>query len=151
MHNESTAMLLKVCCDVFEQLAFMFGEIIEKDDVSCDSNSFLRAHMSFKGDRTGTVEIVLPAELAETLAINILGIDDSDNIEPGTSEDAVKELLNTVCGRLLTVLYGEEAVFDLSVPSTSVLDNQQWKSALDSKSYSAIDIEDNPVLALVSE
>lgn len=151
MQDDKLLVLAKVCCDVFEQLAFMFGEIIDKDDVSCDSNRFIRALMSFQGDRSGSVELLLPAELAEMLAYNILGIDNDDTLDPGTSEDAVKEMLNTICGKLLTVLYGDKEVFDLSVPETSVIDTRQWKTLLDEKNYIAIDMEDNPVLMYLDE
>ncbi len=146
MNSETSEVLKTVCCDVFEQLAFMFGEEIDKEDIESDSNKFMKAQMSYKGEREGEIDIVLPSELADALAINILGLDEDDAIDSGASTDALKELLNTICGRMMTSLYGEEAVFDLSVPKTDELDNEQWQAVINDKEYLAIDMEDNPVL-----
>lgn len=46
--------LKKVCSDVFEQLAFMFGDEIEKDEIESDAETFLRASMTFQDIFRGT-------------------------------------------------------------------------------------------------
>jgi len=146
MQSEKIEILKKVCCDVFEQLAFMFGEELDRDEVESDSESFISAEMTFSGHLAGSIELIVPSELTRKLAYNILGLDDNDKIDQGGYDDALKELLNTICGRMLTSTFGEEAVFDLHVPLTSQLNNSQWEAVLDEKEYIAIDIEDSPVL-----
>jgi len=150
MQLDKMEILKKVCCDVFEQLAFMFGEDLDKDEVECDAESFIRADMAFSGYLSGTLEIIVPFELTRKLAYNILGLDDNETIEQGGYEDAVKELLNTICGRMLTSFFGDEVIFDLHVPETARLNNQQWEALLKEKEYLAIEIEDNPILLYVS-
>ncbi len=150
MSNEHDEVVKQVCCDVFEQLAFMFGEELDKDLLDSDSNVFIRATMQFTGDQTGDIEIIVPAELAESLAYNILGFEEGDELEQGASEDALKELLNTICGRIVTEMYGETSVFDLTVPRTKEISNEQWKTILAEQDYMAIDIEDNPVLLSIT-
>ncbi len=150
MSSKNSEILKQVCCDVFEQLAFMFGEELDPDEIESDSETFIRASMKYIGDIQGTIEIIVPNELAESLAYNILGIDEDDELEEGGSEDALKELLNTITGKLITAAYGEEKVFDLSIPETNDISNEEWESLLEENDYIAIDIEDNPVLLYTS-
>jgi hypothetical protein len=146
MQNEQREKLKKVCSDVFEQLAFMFGEVIEKDEVESDAEEFLRASMTFSGNRSGSIEIIIPRELSPHIAANILGADENERQDALSYEDALKELLNTICGRMLTALFGEEAVFNLHVPETHLLSIRQWNELLEEKDFIAFDIDDNPVL-----
>lgn len=150
MQSNQQEIFKKVCCDVFEQLAFMFGEELDRDEVESNSDTFIKASMSFSGNVSGDIEIIVPSELAQKLACNILGLDDDVIQEQVSYADALKELLNTICGRMLTSLFGEEAVFDLHVPVTTELNESQWDTTLNEKEYIAIDIEDNPVLLYAS-
>jgi len=146
MQSEQREKLKKVCSDVFEQLAFMFGDEIEKDEIESDAETFLRASMTFSGHFSGNIEIIMPLKLTEQLAGNILGLDEAERGDQANFEDALKELLNTICGRMLTALFGEEAVFNLHVPETNLLTRQQWNALLAEKDFIAFDLEDNPVL-----
>jgi len=145
MKNDDRALIIKVCCDVFEQLAFLFAEEIDMDEAESSSESFYQAFMTFTGEQKGSVDIVVPSELTQNLAYNILGTDPTDGLAPGTAEDALKELLNTICGRILTSLYGDMAVFDLSVPQTISLSLEQFKSLAETSDYITFDVESNPV------
>ncbi len=149
MSNDYNEQIVTVCCDIFEQLAFMFGETIDLDEAESDSEIFFRASMTFKGEHEGSIDIIVPKELAELLAVNILGIeDDADSMEEGTAEDALKELLNTICGKLLPIIYGDDKIFDLSPPLTSRLSTEEWEALLEDENYFAIEIEEQPVLIL---
>lgn len=151
MQNEQIEIVIKVCCDIFEQLAFMFGEELDVAEVESDSESFIKAEMFFSGHLSGNIEIIVPTDLSKQLANNILGLEaDDETIEQGGYDDAVKEMLNTICGRMLPRLFGDAAVFDLHVPQTSQLNNQQWELLLKEKKHRAIEIEDYPVLLYAS-
>ena len=146
MNKKHEEILIKVSCDIFEKLSFMFGEVIDLDEAESDSDLFIKADMSFKWEKDGTVEIIVPSELAESLAKNILGIDESDNLDQVSPHDALKELLNTICGRLLPAIFGDENIFDLYPPQTSEINYEEWESLLENKDYIVVEIEDNPVL-----
>jgi CheY-specific phosphatase CheX len=51
--------------------------------------------------------------------------DDPNAIAKGA--DALKELLNVLCGNLLTAFAGEEPVFDLAVPETMPFSPEDWE------------------------
>ena len=44
-----------------------------------------------------------------------------------TGLDALKELVNLICGELTVALFGEEPVFDLGVPRVSGIDGARWR------------------------
>lgn len=146
MKNEDRNILREVCFSVFEQLAFMFGDEIEDDELETDADSFLRASMGFKGSSQGIVEVIVPQTISSLLACNILGLEEDHIIDQDTAIDALKELLNTITGRLITSLYGEDDIVDLTIPQTDELDLSEWEALVDSDAYIAVTIEDTPIL-----
>jgi CheY-specific phosphatase CheX len=149
MKNEDRKILCQVCFSVFEQLAFMFGEELEEDEIDIDADRFLRASMGFNGPQQGTVVIVVPLTITSLMACNILGLEEVQHIDEDTAVDALKELLNTITGRLMTSLFGEEVVMDLAIPVTEELNHTAWQVLVESNEYLAITIEDNPVLITI--
>ena len=140
-------ILIKVCCDVFESLSFMFGEAIDLDEVDSESESFINVSISYKGDRAGAIILIVSAETAKILAYNILGIDeDEEDLPFESSMDALKELLNTICGQFITSRYGDEPVFDLTVPETKIISLDEWQESVDSGNFLSLNVEDEPIL-----
>jgi len=150
MNTEGSTTIKKICFDIFGQLAFMFGEELEKDDVECPEDNFIKAVMTFAGHKNGSIEIIIPTRLAPALAYNILGIDDSDPMESEIAEDALKELLNTLCGRMLPALYTDQETFDLHPPEVDSVTRQQWQEFLNHENTIAFAIEDRPVLLKIN-
>lgn len=149
MKNEYRKILSEVCYSVFEQLAFMFGDELEDDDITFDGDSFLKASMGFSGPQQGTVAIVVPVTITSLLAGNILGLEEDQHIDEDNAVDALKELLNTITGRLMTALFGDDVVMDLTIPATEELNHAAWQALIESNEYLAIAIEDNPVLITI--
>ncbi|HEY3293824.1 MAG TPA: chemotaxis protein CheX [bacterium] len=74
------------------------------------------ASMTFAGPTTGILRLSVATDVLPLLTQNILG-----ELEPGDSaeekgRDALKEMLNMICGNLLTAWQGEAPVFNLSPP-----------------------------------
>ena len=135
-----------ICFEVFEQLAFMFGEELEKAAVESTDDDFIKATMKFSGHSCGSMDIIVPTRMAPILAYNILGIDENDPMDPGIAEDALKELLNTLCGRMLPALFTDIAIFDLCPPETGAISHKQWQELLDHQDTLAFAIDDSPIL-----
>jgi len=146
MRRDNREKIKKVCFEIFEQLAFMFAEEIDIDEIQGGDEPFIHAAMSFSGNTSGSIDITMPVSLASQLAKNILGLDESENLDRQHYEDAVCELLNTICGRMLTSLFGEDAVFDLHVPSTQGIEAQHLHELFSSGDCIAFSVEDAPVL-----
>jgi len=140
-------ILIKVCCDVFESLSFMFGEAIDLDEVDSESETFINVSISYKGNRAGAVFFIVSDKTAKILAYNILGIDENEEDLPSESYmDALKELLNIICGQFITAMFGDEPVFDLTVPETKIISLDEWQESIDSGNFLALNVDDEPIL-----
>ena len=128
--------------DVIEKMAFMFVEEAEEDET--DADGALKAEMQFSGAHSGFLVIAISHETADELASNVLGVDpDDENIEE-LRNDALRELLNVTCGNLLTAHYGEEPVFDLSVPHVEAINAAAWNKLVNAPGTIALLVDDNP-------
>ena len=136
----------KICFDIFEQLAFMFCDELDKIDVQSSDEDFIKATMAFSGHHRGAIDIIVTRQLTPTLVYNILGLDENDQLEGGIAEDALKELLNTLCGRMLPALFTDRAIFDLHPPEVAAVSRKQWQEMLNHLDTIAFTIEDSPVL-----
>ena len=109
-------ILVKVFLEVAEQMAFLFGEEADEDALCGLARDIRVVKMCFKGPFSGTLTLVATSDLCHILAENMLGVDADDERAVSKALDAVKELLNVTCGRVLTAVAGEVPVFDLTVP-----------------------------------
>ena len=150
MENDRKELLVRVLEVVLEQLAFMFGEAVTKEEMITEGEKYLHATMSYKGLQSGSLGVAIPAEMSVVLAANILGIDEGEEVASEKSIDALKELLNIFCGQMLTTVYGEEPVFDLSVPEVKEIDKGGWEELLDLPDAIAMMVEDVPLIAHAS-
>ena len=125
--NLVNEILRQVVLEVCSQLAFLMGDAVEPDAATVAGDDFLQGSIMFAGPKRGRLTALMPMETAQLLAYSILGIDETDPLEPDAPEDAVREVLNTICGRMMTELYGDSEVFDLSVPETHATDSGAWQ------------------------
>ncbi len=149
MENERIQLLENVFCDVFENLAFMFGELVDKSDLMHNNMKHTLAQMRFDGDRTGEVILTVPDEMCPEIAANVLGIDPDDDQVYDLAGDALKEMLNIICGQLLTALEGSDPVFDLTVPKIQNIKIEDWNELLKRDESLAFIVDDYPVILYV--
>ncbi len=149
MRADWQEIVKKICFDVLEQLAFMFCDELDKTDIQNSDEDFLKATMVFSGHHGGVVDIIVPRQLTPALVYNILGMDEDDHIESDIAEDALKELLNTLCGRMLPALFTDVETFDLHPPEISSVSRKQWLEMLDRQDTISFAIEESPVVLKV--
>jgi CheY-specific phosphatase CheX len=139
--------LAEVFCEIVEQMAFMFVEPIEAEEEAAPAPlKSVLAHLKFDGEFSGKLSLAVPVDMCAELAANMLGeeADDPDAISKGT--DALKELLNVLCGNLLTAFAGEEPVFDLGVPEILPFSPEDWESLKNSPVTVPYNVDEYPVL-----
>ena len=144
MNPDHVDKLKSVYCDVIEKMAFMFGEPAEAEEMPQSAPRAVLAHISFKGPLEGTLALAVPEAMGAELAANALGIDQDDPAASEKAEDSVKELLNVVCGNLLTEIAGEDPVFDLSIPEVVELNEAGWKKLENDGNCLAFIVDDYP-------
>lgn len=143
--NETLATVFR---EIIEQLAFMFAEPVEKAEVPGVSDA-LGVRMEFSGPFSGWLSLAASRGEGVEVAANILGLDSDDPSAEVRAEDALKEVLNVTCGRLLTELAGSEPVFNLTVPKSMPLDAPAWATMLAADGTQAFDLDGNYVLLSV--
>jgi CheY-specific phosphatase CheX len=144
--SEDRELLVTVFSRVAEELAFMFTDTPDPDDVETAKNVFVKAHMRFKGPINGTLNMIVPESMCPQIAANVLGLDPTDEMFLQAPHDAVKELLNVTCGNLLTEMAGEDPVFDLLPPEVSILDRSAWLTIKKHPNTVLFAVDDEPVL-----
>lgn len=112
-------ILFSCTAQTFESLAFMM--ILPPDEAQpqqADPDSLISTTVTFNGPFHGAVAISIPAAAMPVLAANMLGMDESEG-PPAVEQqnDALKELANVLCGNLLPMLAGSQAVFSVGAPS----------------------------------
>ncbi len=130
MNPDHSETLTRVFTEVLEQLAFMFVEPPDSDFAPAPPDP-VSANMSFRGPFSGIVTLAVPREMAPVLAANVLGLDPGDELGLQAARDALKELLNVICGNVLTAIAGDEPVFDLTVPDVEDFTAEAWDELAD--------------------
>ncbi len=146
MKPDQIEIVQDVFCDVLEQLAFMFGEPVDKEELVKNNTKHVQAHMSFSGDQSGEIFVTVPSDMCPELAANVLGVEPDDERVFDLANDALKEILNITCGQLLTTVIGVEPVFDLSVPDINNINPRKWSKLLEEPESLGFLVDDYPVL-----
>ncbi len=146
MDLETREIVNAKVCEVFERLAFMFGDAASKDELDDPSGPCFRAEIHFTGDRHGSLVLIGPSNLCPLLAANVLGADPDDPRAVERADDAIKELLNVACGHLLSTIAGEDPVFDLMPPSLMAATSEEFTRLMREPDSLAFIMDDLPLL-----
>jgi chemotaxis protein CheY-P-specific phosphatase CheC len=136
--------------EVIGKFAFMFSELTSKGDLPRRRSRYIRASMTFTGAMTGELALVVPEPMCPEIAANVLGVEPDGGVTMAQGTDALKEVLNVTCGRVLTAMAGKKPVFNLSVPVVSKVDASGWAAVVDSPDSLGFLVDENPVLLLLS-
>ncbi|MDF1504325.1 chemotaxis protein CheX [Roseisolibacter sp. H3M3-2] len=109
--------LLTAATSTFESLALLFAEA-PPTAAQAEAPLTHAARVAFTGPRAGTLHVAVSDDVAVALAANMLGLDpDAVRGDEALRRDAVGELANVVCGNVLPLVAGREAVFHLAAPA----------------------------------
>lgn len=148
--QHTTLQFEEELCSVFEKvtetMAYMFAERAAVRGLPNFEGEAVESAISFSGPRNGSMVLAVPKDMCVELAASVLGVerDDVDIAEKGI--DAIKELLNVICGNVLTEIAGSEPVFNLSMPSTRIVNQSVWKSLSSQGTTVAFMVDDYPAL-----
>jgi CheY-specific phosphatase CheX len=108
--------------EVIENLTMMVVDELETDEGFVPQ---LRGGIEFTGPVQGSLNIECSEVFSQKLAANLLGTEQENMETQASSWDALAELLNVVCGNLVTSLYDSDRPFNLSSPQINVIDTEQ--------------------------
>lgn len=146
MTSDLTTLLADVATDVLEQQAFAFVEPCFDMQPETPKAPILCLSISYQGPTCGKLTLWMPHHLSIDLAINILGTDNNDDFAKEDAPDAMKEVLNVICGQMLTSAYGVHEVFSLSIPTCQNLSETEWETAKKRAHVVELYVDDEPIL-----
>ncbi len=114
MSKELNDILYEVAEATFGSMAFLLSMPDTEDEIG--SGQTTTVCVSFSGPFSGELNMTVSAEMLSELAGNMLGLDPGEDAQHDQQVDALKELLNVICGNLLPEIAGVEAVFDVASP-----------------------------------
>lgn len=145
-------VLRAVVSRVLEQAAFIFtDESIDTPKIDPYAMQFVRVSLDYTGAHSGRVMLIVPIDVCGEFAVNMLGCDPADCASKESQVDAGKEIANMVSGQLLTELYGNQAVINLSAPESAELSPDEFFATLDRNEYICAMVDGRPVIATFSE
>ena len=146
MEKELRHILDTTLCEVLEKQAFVFAEEIPVDEVPEPAGVMLQSRISFSGPFSGTLLLYAPELMCCEIAANFLGVEPD---APGIAEkapDALREMLNVICGNFLTAAAGDGPVFDLTVPQANPIGPDEWARVLSDPALMCYLADDHVVL-----
>ncbi len=113
MPSTMAQSLSQTTAATFEDLALLFPEQepnAEQEAAPLD----VTVSVDFRGPFTGRLVLSASAIVLPAIASNMLG--EAQSRKPQLQRDALGELANVICGNVLPLIAGAEAVFNLSAP-----------------------------------
>lgn len=114
MHANSEAAIIEATCRVFETAAFLNVYPLEPGAELPPPEQ--GATMTFKGDVSGRLSMRVAISVLDAVVENLLDEQADPEVQAMRRGDVLKEMLNMLCGNLLTECFGSDPVFDLSPP-----------------------------------
>jgi len=141
-------VLIESAKEVFETMVFM--DLAEATEPDQDIEGWtLLGSITFKGSLEGCLAICCSTSCAQTIAINMLGIDTTEQLTEEDTCDAIGEIANMIMGSVKSRLLEKVGNLEVSIPS--VASGRQIKSNLGDRSEKIsikVNIEDEYVAGL---
>ncbi len=109
------AALISAIEEVLDKMAFMFFDETQPEDAEDDGFRFV-TEVHANGVIVGTLNILVTEQVGHSIARNLIGIRDEDELYDDTLTDALREFTNLVMGRTMTLL-NPAGPFDMGVPT----------------------------------
>ncbi|HHO75668.1 MAG TPA: response regulator [Deltaproteobacteria bacterium] len=141
--------LLQAMQHVVPLMASMSPRFSESGDVPGMQGDAINVRIEYMGWHTGELGLILERTLVSRIAARIMGLDDTEDISDDMIEDALRELMNVVCGHFITLMYGEKSLIDVSTPQVYPVKNALCNVLRSSPDIHAFMIDDSPALGRV--
>ena len=149
MSVDNINTLAGVAIEVLERYAFMLGDPPETGgDLAALADPSWMITIAFTGPCAGGMGIMVPPALARQVAANLYGGEPAEVCDE-RSQDAVKELLNIVCGNYLHEVAGNGPVFDLAAPVLQSVAREEAVRSVNGKTRILLVVEGHPLLLFI--
>jgi len=115
MKAQIDKIIISTAVETMEKLAFLFS-FPDEERRNAFPGPAIAAKVGFNGLFSGSLALRMSSSVLAELASNMLGLDDEDETNQEMHLDAIKEMLNVICGNVLPALAGQEAEFSIEAP-----------------------------------
>lgn len=145
MPHEHADTIEQIVTGVLEQLAFVFADRAEADELPAGVDGAIAVSMGIRGAASGRLTVASGPGICLELAGNLTG-QDPEEVGSELATQALMELANVLCGQLLTEIAGVEPVFDLDPPHPIADPASTWSALCRDDQAVAFLAEDCPML-----
>ncbi len=140
----------KIVPEVIQNFVYLFCDPLDSADVTLPQSPLICAETVFRGDVKGELSIGTTPELCREMAANITGAEATGGEPTGMAEDALGEVVNVVCGHLVTALAGENAEVTPAIAKVTRKEAEGWKELLADSETSAFKAGEELMLVRLS-
>jgi len=115
MEQQLKSILTAVANDTLEKLAFLFA-FPDDERLNDGPDPAVVGCVNFNGYFGGSLLMRISTCAVPELTINMLGLDDDAEISNADQQDALKEILNVICGNALPAIAGDQVEFKIEAP-----------------------------------
>jgi len=112
MSEQTDIVLARVAEETFEALTFMYP--VGEDESPAGAS--VSAEVTYDGPSSGRLVLTVSQNMLPAVATNMLGLEFDEVATPDQQTDALREVLNVICGNLLPALYSQRDVFNVAAP-----------------------------------
>lgn len=148
--NDHVQLLHESAADVLEKMAFMFSDPATPDEIPWRESRFWRAVIRFEGPLKGTIAFFASADFAAVLAANVLGLE-RRVINNEIAADALKELVNVICGEYCERAGGKQVIFNLTVPQLEIIPVEEARQQAGQADIAVMLVDEMPAFLQLQE
>lgn len=134
-------ILYRIAEEVLEKIAFIFSFPESGRDPIAFEDAVV-ASVSFSGVFDGSLLMAVSHQVLPELTGNMLGIDMDEQTSIEEQHDALKELINVICGNLLPAIAGKQIIFNVETPRI-ISASSASRFEGDPEAIAKLSIEDN--------
>ncbi|HVN70479.1 MAG TPA: chemotaxis protein CheX [Desulfomonilia bacterium] len=109
----------------------------------------LNVRIEYSGKHAGELGLIMEQSLAAKIAARILGLGTPGEVLDDMIEDAVRELINVMCGHFVTLMYGYTPILKVSLPKVFRLGSAACNVLLTNPNVCTFMVEDSPLIGQV--
>ena len=146
MSTTMVQCLSRATTATFEELALLFPEI-ELSTEQAAAPLDTAASVDFRGPMAGRLVLRASRNVMPLIAANMMGADQS-RFQP-LQNDALGEIANVICGHVLPMIAGADAIFNLAAPIVHAGESMPLRRDDDPVAHVAVGVEDGRAEALL--
>lgn len=149
MPDTPSQYLTEALSHVLLSMVSLSPRITDAADMPEVKGDALNVRIEYSGEHAGELGLIIEKPLAVLMAARILGMDNTKDVYDDMIEDALRELLNVVCGHFVTLMYGYTPVLKISLPKVFAIGSAVCNVLRTNPNVCTFMVDDSPLLGQV--